>query len=32
MDLVRVGEIVLAYLPNPTRYGYETYTIGYSKA
>jgi len=24
MDLVRVGEFVLAYLPNPTRYGHET--------
>ena len=31
MDLVRVGEFVLAYLPNPTSYGHETYTIGYSK-
>jgi len=31
MDLVRVGEFVLAYLPNPTSYGHETCTIGYSK-
>ena len=31
MDLVRVGEFVLAYLPNPTTYGHETCTIGYSK-
>jgi len=31
MDLVRVGVFVLAYLPNPTSYGHETYTIGYSK-
>ena len=31
MDLVRVGEFVLAYLPNPASYGHETYTIGYSK-
>jgi len=31
MDLVRVGDFVLAYLPNPTCYGHETCTIGYSK-
>ena len=31
MDLVRVGEFVLAYLPNPTSYRRETCTIGYSK-
>jgi len=31
MDLVRVGEFVLAYLPNPTSYEHETCTIGYSK-
>ena len=31
MDLVRMGEFVLAYLPNPTSYGHETCTIGYSK-
>ena len=31
MDLVRVGEFVLAYLPKPTSYGHETCTIGYSK-
>ena len=30
MDLVRVGEFVLAYLPNPTSYGHETCTIGYN--
>ena len=29
-DLVRVGEIMLAYLPNPTSYGHDTYTTGYS--
>ena len=31
MDLVHVGEFVLAYLLNPTSYGHETCTIGYSK-
>ena len=31
MDMVRMGEFVLAYLPNPTSYGHDTYTIGYSK-
>ena len=31
MDLVRMGEFVLAYLPNPTSYGHDNYTIGYSK-
>jgi len=31
MDLVHVGELVLAYLLNPTSYGHETCTIGYSK-
>ena len=31
MDLVRIGEFVLAYLPNPTSYGHDSYTIGYSK-
>jgi len=31
MDLVRVGEFMLAYLPNPTSYGHETCTIGYNK-
>ena len=31
MDLVRMGEFVLAYLPNPTSYGHGTCTIGYSK-
>jgi len=31
MDLVHVGEFVLAYLLNPTSYGHETCTIGYSR-
>ena len=31
MDFVRVGEFVLAYLPNPTSYWHETCTIGHSK-
>ena len=31
MDLVRIGEFVLAYLPNPASYGHDSYTIGYSK-
>ena len=31
MDLIRVGKFVLAYIPNPTRYGHETCTTGYSK-
>ena len=31
MDPVHVGEFVLAYLLNPTSYGHETCTIGYSK-
>ena len=31
IDLVRVAEFVLEYLPNPTIYGHETCTIGYSR-
>ena len=30
-DLVRMGEFVLAYLPNLTSYGHDTYIIGYSR-
>ena len=31
MDLVWVGWFVVPYLPNPTSYGHESCTIGYSK-
>jgi len=31
MELVPIGDFVLTYLPNPTSYGHDTYTIGYSK-
>ena len=32
MDLVRIGEFVLAYLLNPKSYDQDSYTIGCSKA